>query len=155
MRAAGDAILVERGRPRWLVISCPCGCGVEHPINLDPRAGAAWRHYISAPGKLTLFPSVWRETGCKSHYIIWRDRIFLFSGYGSTDLDAPDEVESEELMGAVERALPESGFSAFLDVAEALDEIPWDVLSACRELVRCRRAVEGHGKQRGSFRKRT
>ena len=151
--APGDAVLVKRGMPRWLVISCPCGCGVEHPINLDPRTGPAWRHYISEPGRFTLYPSVWRESGCKSHYIIWRDRVYLFSSYGLTDADTPNEVESEELLAAVERALPESGFSKFVDIADQLNEIPWDVLSACRELVRRERAVEGRDKQKASFRK--
>ena len=37
LKSAGDAVLIERGRPRLLVLSCPCGCGEEFPINLDPR----------------------------------------------------------------------------------------------------------------------
>ena len=69
-----------------------------------------------------------------------------------TDTDTPNEVKSEELLAAVERALPESGFSKFVDIADQLNEIPWDILSACRELVRRERAVEGRDKQKASFR---
>jgi hypothetical protein len=153
LAAPGDVVLIERATPRWFVISCPCGCGVEHPINLDPRTGPAWRHYVNGPGHFTLYPSVWRESGCKSHYIIWRDRIYFLRSYGSADADAPDEFESEELLGAVERELSKTGFTRFVDIADTLTEIPWDVLSACRELVRRGKAVEGRGRQRGGFRK--
>jgi hypothetical protein len=41
LKSPGDAILVERGTPRWLLLLCPCGCGAELPINLDSRTGPA------------------------------------------------------------------------------------------------------------------
>src|ERR1700722_8970214 len=91
LKAPGDAVLVERGRPRLLLLSCPCGCGEHFPINLDPRAGPAWRLYRNRTGAITLYPSVWRESGCYSHYIIWRDRILLFGG-------AEDELDDSMLM---------------------------------------------------------
>jgi len=86
LKSPGDAVLIERGRPRLLLLACPCGCGEEYPINLDDRAGKAWRIYRNRGKGLTLFPSVWRDTGCGSHFIIWRDRILLF-GQGEEVLD--------------------------------------------------------------------
>lgn len=84
LKSPGDAVLIERGKPRWLLISCPCGCGDEFPINLDPRAGPAWRLYQNQRTGLTLSPSVWRKSGCCSHYVIWHNQI-LMSGHDEAD----------------------------------------------------------------------
>ena len=152
LRSPGDAVLVERGRLRWLVMSCPCGCGDELPINLDNRAGPAWRLYVRGkPPKYTLYPSVWRDTGCESHFIVWRSDIFLFNRY-SSDLDPlPSEMGESELTEAVHLALPREGFVDVAEIAEKLNELPWDLLRACRRLVRDGRARERKGKPRGLF----
>ena len=71
----GEAVIVERGVPRWLLLKCPCGCGEEIPINVDPRSGKAWRLYQDNRLGITLYPSVWRDTGCESHFIVWRGQI--------------------------------------------------------------------------------
>jgi len=148
LRSPGDAVLIERGRPRWLILSCPCGCGEHFPINLDPRAGPAWRLYINR-GAVTVYPSVWRESGCCSHYIIWRDRILLF-GQNEEDLEFPDD-ETLPLPEAVYERLPAEGMVLFSEIAEALDALPWDVLKICRRLVRKGLVREGRAKQRGWF----
>jgi len=151
LKSSCDAVLIERGRPRMLVLACPCGCGEEFPINLDPRTGPAWRLYGNPGSGLTVFPSVWRESGCRSHYIIWRDKILLF-GRDDEDMDASiQDSEMSRLMESVRKLLPQYGLISFSDVADQLNEIPWDVLMACRRLVRARFAREGTGKQRGSF----
>lgn len=152
LQSAGDAVLVTRGVPRLLMLVCPCGCGEQLPINLDQRAGPAWRIYKAKNGAVTLYPSVWRESGCESHFIIWRNQIWLF---GTND----DEFEDSELADeslptreAVFARLPTAGLISFYDVAEALDAIPWDVLRICRRLVRSGTAWEGTGRKgRGSF----
>jgi hypothetical protein len=143
--------LIERGRPRWLLLMCPCGCGEEFPINLDPRAGPAWRLYLNSRTGLTLFPSVWRDTGCESHYIIWRNNIYLFGRYG-------DDFENEEqaadviaLTDSVRDRLPSEGLILYSEIADALNAIPWDVLTVCRRLVRMGIAREGRDKERGCF----
>lgn len=148
----GDAVLVERGRPRLLLLSCPCGCGEHFPINLDSRAGAAWTLYRQRGRGLSLFPSVWRETGCLSHFVIWSNRIFLW-GRRDEDFDSPALVEkTPRLVDAVRRHLPKDGLLlSFFELAGLLDAVPWDVLAACRRLVRSGLAREGEGKQRGSF----
>jgi hypothetical protein len=71
----GDAVLVRRGVLRSMVMSCPDGCGEVLTVNLDGRAGKAWRHYARGDD-VSLFPSVWRDSGCESHYILWRSRIY-------------------------------------------------------------------------------
>jgi hypothetical protein len=151
LQEPGDAALVERGRPRLLLLSCPCGCGQQFPINLDPRAGPAWRMYWNGPRELSLYPSVWRESDCMSHYVIWRNKIFLFGRY-EDDLDSsPQPDEMVRLVDLVRERLPEKSLVSFFEIAEELDAIPWDVLMVCRRLVRAGTAREGTGKQRGSF----
>ena len=151
LKSPGDAVLVERGRPRFLLLCCPCGCGEQFPINLDVRAGPAWRLYRVGLGGLSLYPSVWRESGCKSHYIIWRDKILLF-GHNEEDFDTvPPQDEITRLIDAVYKQLPPTGLIPFAELAESLNAVPWDVLTACRRLARLGQAWEGKGKQRGSF----
>src|SRR5437867_10290936 len=78
VRRSGDVAIVHRGIPRWLVLHCPCGCGDEILLNLDQRVGGAWKFYTGSLG-LTVFPSVWREAGCCSHFVIWQDKIIFIS----------------------------------------------------------------------------
>lgn len=151
LKSAGDAVLIERGRPRWLLLSCPCGCGEEFPINLDPQAGPAWRLYGNHKLGWSLFPSVWRETGCKSHYIVWRNRIYIFGRYDD-DLQTIEQPENAAaLTAAVRGRLQEDKLTPFAEIAESVNAIPWDVLVVCRTLVRQGIAREGRDKQRGSF----
>lgn len=150
LKSPGDAVLIERGRPRWLLISCPCGCGDEFPINLDPRAGPAWRLYKNQRTGLSLFPSVWRDSGCCSHYIIWRNQIMLF-GQNEDEFDNTAQIDGIDFAKMVLDQLPTKGLVDFTEVADSLGEIPWDVLMVCRQLTRKGLAREGVDKQRGSF----
>lgn len=153
LKKPGDAVIVDRQGPRWLILMCPCGCGEEFPINLDSRAGPAWKLYKNQRTGFSLYPSVWRESECKSHYIIWRNEIFLFKHYEEDFYDTTQNEESLQLIHAVREQLPINGFISFYDIAEVIDEIPWDVLMACRRLVREGFANEGGDKQRGFFRR--
>jgi hypothetical protein len=147
VQAAGDAALVLRTRPRLLVLGCPCGCGEVLPINLDERAGPAWRLYRGTRGA-SLYPSVVRETGCQSHFIIWRDEISLFGRYDEDDaLRESDEPLREALLAALNR----DELVPFAALAETLDAVPWDVLTIARRLAREGLVREGRGKQRGCF----
>jgi len=88
--AASERIaIVHRGRPRWVVLLCPCGCGDVLSINLDPRSGRAWRLKTQSE-TVSLIPSVWRSTGCCSHFILWSNEVWLFGqdwdDYGRRDL---------------------------------------------------------------------
>lgn len=148
----GDVAIVRRGVIRWVIIKCPCGCGDEIPINLDERAGPAWRVFHSEKSGLTLYPSVWRDSGCMSHFILWRNDIFLFRKYGSVEdgwsqLSKSTRVLEQKLISR----LPDDHLIHFSDLADDLDELPWDVLWACRALVRRKMAVEGAGDMRGFF----
>lgn len=60
-----------------------------------------------------------------------------------------DEITSLE--NAVRERLPSEGLVSFVDLADALNAIPWDVLRVCRRLVRSGFAREGSGKQHNRF----
>lgn len=152
--APGDAVLVSRGgQDRLLVLVCPCGCGERFPVNLDPRAGPAWRRYTSRDGACSLFPSVWRKGGCNAHYIVWRDRILLF-GHGSEHRSSPvPGVNWSSLEAKVLSQLPPDRHESFVVVAELLGEVPWDVAEACRRLTWRSLAEEGTGDLRQHFRR--
>jgi hypothetical protein len=149
----GDYVLVERGQKRWLVLRCPSGCGDELPINLDRRAGPAWRFYADRKG-VSLFPSVVRETGCRSHFIIWNDRVLWCSA--EDEYESPFYEEYADLRRRVIESLAAtSGLIYFMDLAERLDAVPWAVLAICRELKRERKVTEGKGTERGWFASRS
>lgn len=144
LRNPGDSVLVERGCLRSLVIRCPCGCGADIVVNLDRRAGAAWRLFRRSSA-LTLYPSVWREGGCQSHFIVWNDRILW--------MDGKDEYWERE--GTLdERVIPllkDQQRANVVQLADALDEIPWAVHASCRRLVEAGYAREGQGDANGWF----
>ncbi len=127
----GDVVLVERGKPRLIVMRCPCGCGDDLLINLDEDAGQAWRHYRTSKG-LTLYPSYWRANKCCSHFIVWNSSIYWCYGCGT---ERSDEWRvSSWLEGAVYELLSDNQYISYERVAEVLKIIPWDILQACQQL---------------------
>jgi hypothetical protein len=150
---AGDAVLIQRGSPRWLLLRCPCGCGETIPLNLDARAGKAWRLYRGRATGVSLFPSVWRDTGCQSHFIVWRDSILMIgAGYGRT-ASPRDDLKLGALSRRVLDVWPRGRLASYVEIADVLQEIPWDVQEVCHNLVDAGELVEAIGHQRGWFRK--
>jgi uncharacterized protein DUF6527 len=150
LTAAGDAVLVQRGRPRSLLLACPDGCGETVVVNLDPRAGRAWRMYRKGEA-ISLSPSVWREGGCESHFIVWRSRIMWCDRRFQADNQEPayDVALEAEVLAAMDTV----SFRPPHEIAEQLNEIPWDVARAARNLVASGFAEYGSGAQRDSVRK--
>jgi hypothetical protein len=129
---------------------CPDDCGATITINLDPRTDKAWRFYRKN-NQISIFPSVWRDTGCESHFIIWRHSIVWCDGATSDD-----EVIVEEEAELRGRIVPicSADWQHFTALAEKLGEVPWDVSKACRGLVRqTGLLVEGRGDLRGWFKR--
>lgn len=53
-----------------LVFKCPCGCSKIINLNLLKDASPNWKFTISEESLITIYPSIWRNTGCKSHFFI-------------------------------------------------------------------------------------
>jgi hypothetical protein len=83
----GALALVHRGdMARAAVFHCPCGCGDVLVINLDARTPHAWRHRLEK-GKLTLMPSVWRDTGCESHFVLWESQVYWCGAFEDEEVE--------------------------------------------------------------------
>src|SRR4051812_22851407 len=97
--SVGRLAVVVRDTPRAALFDCPCGCGDLVIINTDPRSGPAWRIRVDATGA-TLMPSVWRTTGCRSHFIVWRSSIWWCRFREPEDVPGErDDRSSDEPLG--------------------------------------------------------
>ncbi|WP_226400229.1 DUF6527 family protein [Ferribacterium limneticum] len=152
LTAPGDAVIVDRDGLRWLFLSCPCGCGAAIPVNLDPRAGPAWRLY-QGMGGISLYPSVVRRTDCRSHFIVHRGSILMLG----TRYDSHDFYVDRNLASLEEETFTHLSWLHTKSTEEIADSIagsiPWDILQCCRRLVRRGLAVEGRGRNRGRFKR--
>jgi hypothetical protein len=146
---AGDFVIVKRGVPRLMILLCPCGCGDDLLINLDKRAGPAWRYYIKSQ-RHSLFPSYWRDTECQSHFVVWGDHVYWFSGRDEEDDNwlVDDEIEKTVLA-----ALKDDEFVHYIDLADECGLIPWECLQACKQLVKSKLCSVGTGVNKGCFKK--
>jgi hypothetical protein len=52
-----------------LIFKCPCGCGTDIYLNLLKDTRPNWNYYITKE-KITIVPSIWKTTGCQSHFYI-------------------------------------------------------------------------------------
>lgn len=95
LRDPGAFVAVVRGTPRAAVFRCPCGCGDTLVANTDPKTGPAWRLRLDADGA-TLMPSVWRTTGCGSHFIVWRSRIWWCRSLDRSQPAQAEDVDESE-----------------------------------------------------------
>jgi hypothetical protein len=131
LRHAGDLAQVERaGIPRSLVIACPDGCGEIITVNLDSRAGPAWR--LRPPPVVSVYPSVWRDSGCRSHFIVSRGKIWW---------SLPEGLDAEELLQVEILSVLRKNNNHSVRESELVDTLtaePWDIRAACRSLVRRR-----------------
>jgi len=67
----GTLALVTNGRKtKWLLFRCPCGCGDLLRINVSRANHPCWRLRISRIGKVSIFPSIDRDSGCGSHFYL-------------------------------------------------------------------------------------
>jgi len=129
----GDFAIIKRGGiNRLMVMKCPCGCGDDLLINLDGRAGDAWRLYRKS-SEFTLYPSYWRDTACHSHFIIWKNGVY-WSYYPNDNFE--EKEVSEEVQEVVLSNLDEDRYFHYLELSDRLDLLPWESLHACRQLVK-------------------
>jgi Family of unknown function (DUF6527) len=68
--------LAGEGDNLWAAaMVCPCGCGEVIELNLLTQARPCWSVQEHGDGTVSLVPSVWRQKGCKSHFVLRHGRI--------------------------------------------------------------------------------
>ena len=76
MRNGVVYVVGEQGNEWLAAFYCPCGCKAEIHLNMlccDDRP--TWSVSEDFRRRATLIPSVWRNIGCKSHFLVTNGRI--------------------------------------------------------------------------------
>jgi hypothetical protein len=68
-------LVQEDGFEEQAAMICPCGCGRVLHLNLLTDERPCWRLTRHEDGTATLFPSVWRQKDCRSHFWFRRGRV--------------------------------------------------------------------------------
>ena len=65
----------DQSMPWSAALRCPCGCGATIQLSLLAGDTPSWRARRHFSGSVTLHPSIWRKTGCRSHFFLRRGHI--------------------------------------------------------------------------------
>ena len=57
------------------VMLCPCGCQEVIHLNLLPKGRPKWVYQLEKDGTISIHPSIWRTTGCRSHFFLKKGKI--------------------------------------------------------------------------------
>lgn len=69
-------VVGEKGSEWAALMKCPCRCGETIWLNLLSAPGRpVWRIQKHRRSQFSISPSVWRQVGCRSHFLILRNRI--------------------------------------------------------------------------------
>ncbi|WP_412769231.1 DUF6527 family protein [Ralstonia pseudosolanacearum] len=69
-------VVAPKGVPKWTMLRCPCGCGEVITLSLQPTHEPRWTFDAATSGRASLYPSIWRTTGCHSHFWLKDGRVF-------------------------------------------------------------------------------
>jgi hypothetical protein len=71
-----DIVLAREDEEDWCVgMRCPCGCGQTTELMLIREVKPRWDLSVDGRGRPSLNPSIWMQTGCRSHYWLKRGRV--------------------------------------------------------------------------------
>jgi len=68
-------IIGDKESPWLIAFKCPCGCSQTIQLNLLKDADPNWKFKLTIQKKINISPSVWRTTGCKSHFFIRNSKV--------------------------------------------------------------------------------
>jgi hypothetical protein len=73
---AGTLYVAGEGPHRWAALMlCPCGCGDSIQLNLLAKARPSWDIEEHSDDTISIYPSVWRTKGCRSHFFVRHGRV--------------------------------------------------------------------------------
>lgn len=71
-----ELVIAREDGEAWVAgLICPCGCGDRVELVLLVGVRPRWDAATDERGRPTLFPSVWRQYGCRSHFWVRNGRI--------------------------------------------------------------------------------
>ena len=65
----------EDGKLWYAAMLCPCDCGAMLHMSLHREGKPRWKATLHRDGAISLTPSVWRKSGCRSHFFLRNGRI--------------------------------------------------------------------------------
>ena len=68
-------IIQNNGYAWQLVILCPCGCRKNLHMNLTEEYKPSWKFKVDKRKRISIYPSIHRMVGCKSHFFIKKGKI--------------------------------------------------------------------------------
>lgn len=72
----GELVVAREHGENWAAaFICPCGCRDRVELALIPEVRPNWRVTVNAKNYPSLHPSVWRKTGCQSHFWVRDGRV--------------------------------------------------------------------------------
>lgn len=66
--------------PKMAVFLCPSGCGEILRVNLMREMGKAWKLRRHRNGRISLWPSIDLETGCRCHFYLVSNTARVLGG---------------------------------------------------------------------------
>ena len=82
--------VVRKGQAKWALFLCPCGCAEVITLSLQRIHSPRWAVKHNKTGRPTMWPSVWRDIGCLSHFWIDDGRVYWCHNTGTS----PQEFSS-------------------------------------------------------------
>lgn len=68
-------IIKDGVEPELLVLKCPCGCNQDIMLNLLKDTKPKWDFDFTSKDEINIYPSIWRNIGCKSHFFIKKGKV--------------------------------------------------------------------------------
>ncbi len=87
--------VIHENTPFWAMFKCPCGCGTVISLSLQRTHKPSWVVEKSKYGRPTLYPSVWQNKGCCSHFWIKDGRVHWCNNSGNEPWIADPEHYSK------------------------------------------------------------
>jgi len=79
--ALGVIVVIAASQtPKMLRFFCPCGCCEILTVNLMANVSKAWRVTYNPNRGVSLWPSVWLDGQCQSHFILRNNTARLLFG---------------------------------------------------------------------------
>ncbi|MGH8752089.1 MAG: DUF6527 family protein [Burkholderiales bacterium] len=76
------AVVENPSLRKWVKFFCPCGCREVIALNLMRHIHPCWRIRFDRRGRISVWPSVWRLNGCRSHFFLTANEVRFIERYG-------------------------------------------------------------------------